>query len=153
MNSICLFGGTILGAAITGKITGKKKNEMAHLSEKHLSLFLMMNQWVKVKQDKKELTDFFLRNGYKKIAIYGMSYVGETLLEELKTSEVKVAYGIDKNARFVCSDVDVFSPEDKLEEVDAIVVTAIAYFDEIEEKLLEKVSCPILSFEDILYDV
>lgn len=150
---ICVFGGSILGAVIAGKIVGKKKDEMTCLSEKHLSLFLMMNQWVKVKQERKELKDYFLRKGYKKIAIYGMSYVGETLLDELKNSEINVAYGIDKNAGFVCSDVNVFLPEDELEEVDVIVVTAITYFDEIEEKLLEKVSCPIISFEDVLYDI
>ena len=33
--------------------------------------------------------------------------------------------------------------EDELEEVDTIVVTAITYLDELEEKFLEKVNCPI----------
>jgi hypothetical protein len=43
--------------------------------------------------------------------------------------------------------------EDELEEVDTIVVTAITYLDELEEKFLEKVNCPIISIEDILYDI
>lgn len=54
------------------------------------------------------MKDYFLRNGYKKITIYGMRYVGETLLDELKNSEINVVYGIDKNADFVCSDVSAF---------------------------------------------
>jgi hypothetical protein len=37
--------------------------------------------------------------------------------------------------------------------VDAIVVTAITFFDEIEEKLSEKIDCPIISLDDILYEV
>lgn len=43
--------------------------------------------------------------------------------------------------------------EDKLEPVDAVVVTAISFFDEIEEALNAKTDCPILSLEDILYNV
>ena len=37
--------------------------------------------------------------------------------------------------------------------VDVIVVTAISYFDEIEEKLSERVDCPVVSLEDIVYEL
>ncbi len=47
----------------------------------------------------------------------------------------------------------MISPEDELPDVDAVIVTAITFFDEIEEKLTEKISCPVLSLEDILYEV
>ena len=43
--------------------------------------------------------------------------------------------------------------EDDLAVVDSVVVTAITFFDEIEEQLLQKMDCPILSLEDILYEV
>ena len=48
-----------------------------------------------------------------------MSYAGETLLEELKGTDIQVAYGIDKNADSIYADVDVVSLEDTLEDVDA----------------------------------
>ena len=82
-----------------------------------------------------------------------MSYAGEALMNELKDSSVTVVYGIDQNADSIYMDVDIVSMNDELEEVDAIVVTAITFFDEIEEKLLEKVDYPIISLEDILYEV
>lgn len=82
-----------------------------------------------------------------------MSYAGETLVDELRGTEVKVVYGIDKNADTIYSDIDVFSMEDDLAKVDAVVVTAITFFDEIEENLSEKLDCPILSLEDILYEI
>lgn len=82
-----------------------------------------------------------------------MSYAGETLVEELKDSNIEVKYGIDKNADSMYIDVDVLTIEDDLESVDAIVVTAITFFDEIEEKLSEKMDCPIISLEDILYEI
>lgn len=150
---LSLLAGAAGGAIGVSKVTGVKVNEQQQMSNKHLALFLMMNQWVKVKQEGKNLASYFEHNGYKKIAIYGMSYAGETLLSELKGTDVKVAYGIDRNADRLYTDVDVVSMEDSLEPVDAVVVTAVTFFDEIESKLSEKVSCPIISLEDILYEV
>jgi hypothetical protein len=145
--------GAVAGACAVGKTTGEKINKTQNMSDKHLALFLMMNQWVKVKQEGKNLASYFEKNGYKKIAIYGMSYAGETLVDELKGSDIKVAYGIDQKANSLYSDVDIVTMDDELEKVDAIVVTAITYFDEIEDKLSEKIDCPIVSLEDILYEV
>lgn len=145
--------GVAVGAGAVGKITGENLSKSKAMSDKHLALFLMMNQWVKVKQEGKNLSSYFENKGYKKIAVYGMSYAGETLIDELKSSDITVAYGIDRNADSIYADVDIVSMEDELEPVDAVVVTAITFFDEIEEKLSAKIDCPIISLEDILYDV
>lgn len=153
VGALSLLVGAAGGAIGVGRVTGTKINDKQQMANKHLALFLMMNQWVKVKQQGKNLTAYFERNGFKKIAIYGMSYAGETLVEELRGSNVEVAYGIDQKADTIYADVDIVTMEGDLDEVDAIVVTAITFFDEIEEKLSEKVSCPIISLEDILYEV
>ena len=150
---LSILTGAALGAGTVGKITGKSMKEVRGMSDKHLALFLMMNQWVKVKQEGKNLASYFEKCEYSRIAVYGMSYAGETLIDELKDSGVTVAYAIDKNADSIYSDVDVVSIEDELEPVDAVVVTAITFFDEIEEKLSERMDCPIISLEDILYEV
>lgn len=150
---LSLLAGAAGGIIGVSRVTGTKINEQQQMSNKHLSLFLMMNQWVKVKQEEKNLASYFERNGYKKIAIYGMSYAGETLLSELKGTDVQVAYGIDKKADGLYSDIDIVSGEDSLEPVDAVVVTAVTFFDEIESNLSEKVTCPIISLEDILYEI
>lgn len=145
--------GLSAGVGITGNFMKKLIKRNSDMSEKHLALFLMMNQWVKVKQEGKNLAEFFERNGYKKIAIYGMSYAGETLLDELSTSDIEVAYAIDKNAKSIYSDINTVTIEAELQNVDAIVVTAITFYDEIEKKIKEKLECPIFSLEDILYEV
>ena len=121
--------------------------------DKRLALFLMMNQWVKVKQDGKHLVSYFEKNGYKRIAIYGMSHVGETLLNELDGTSTQVAYGIDQNADKIYAEIDILSMGDDLEPVDAVVVTSITFFDEIKEKLSKKIKCPIISLKDILAEV
>jgi len=150
---LSLLTGVAIGGGVVGKKVSQKSQKNKAYADKHLALFLMMNQWVKVKQENKKLSTFFEQNGYKKIAIYGMSYAGETLVDELKDTEIEVAYGIDKRADSLYADIDIVSIDDLQNDVDAIVVTAITFFDEIEETLSEKVDCPIISLEDILYEV
>lgn len=149
--------GVTVGAAIGAGLTIKKKetsdNGFKKLSDKHLALFLLMNQWVKIKQENKNVSSYLEKHGYMKIAIYGMSYAGETLVKELKDSNVTIVYGIDKNAEGMYADVDILSLDDHLPDVDAIIVTAITFYDEIEKQLSAKVNCPIISLEDVLYDI
>ena len=147
------IAGVIAGAGAVTKVLGKSLSKTNNLSDKHLALFLMMNQWVKVKQEGKNLSEYFETNGYQKIAIYGMSYAGETLIDELKNTNVEVVYGIDRRSESLYADIDIVSIDDSLENVDAVVVTAITFFDEIEEILCEKLDCPIISLEDVLYEV
>ena len=151
--AVSMVIGGIAGPAAAGKVSGGIISQTKQMSDKHLALFLMMNQWVKVKQEGKNLSVYFQKYGYKRIAIYGMSYAGETLVDELKNTEIEVSYGIDKNADSIYSNIAICSMEDNLDKVDAVVVTAISFFSEIKQKLSEKVDCPVISLEDILYEV
>ena len=153
LSLLSVLGGAATSAVAVRKVTGKATEVQRNMSEKHLALFLMMNQWVAVKQEGKNLADYFDKQGYKSIAIYGMSYAGERLLEELKCSDIQVQYGIDKNADNIYMDVNIVTMEDELKPVDAIVVTPIFFFDDIEEELSKKIDCPIISLEDVLYEV
>lgn len=145
--------GGIVGSGIISNRLGKDLIKKQEMSDKHLSLFLLMNQWVRVYQEKKKIASYFEKNGYKKIAIYGMSFTGRTLLDELKETDIRVIYTIDKNPDNAVEGVPAYSVEDDLKEVDAVIVTAIAYFDEIRDVLEEKVTCPIISLESVIYEV
>lgn len=132
-----------------------KITKLQGLANKHLQLFLMMNQWVGIKQEGKNLSAYFERNGYKRIAIYGMSYAGCTLYDELLSSDIEIAYLIDQNVQKAISlgkgfGAEFVSMDDSLEEVDVIVVTPITFFEEIAENLRKKIDCPIVSLKAIL---
>ena len=142
---ISLVMGFAAGVSIIRQREKKAKQKEKEMSEKHLALFLMMNQWVQVKQEGKKLADYLSEHGYKNIAVYGMSFAGERLVNELR--------GTDKQADTLYSEIDLVSLEDEWKEVDAIIVTAITFFDEIEKMLSQRIYCPILSLEDILYEI
>lgn len=150
---LSMLAGAAAGAGTVGKMSGEKLDKARKMSDKHLALFLMMNQWVKVKQKNKNLASYLGEKGYRKIAIYGMSYAGETLAEELADTEVEIRYGIDQKCESIYANFNIVSVEDELEEVDAVIVTAVTFFDDILEKLSQKLDCPVISLEDILYEV
>lgn len=148
---------SLVGATVGAGIVSKKISEEIQVqkgyADKHLALYLMMNQWVKAKQQNKSISEYLEKSGIKEVAIYGMHYVGETLLNELRESGIIVKYGIDQKVDDKYLDIDVVTPDGPLENVDAVIVTAITFFSEIEEKLSERIECPVLSLEDILYDM
>lgn len=150
---MAVFFGAAGGFAAGKFVSESRIKDGQKLSDKNRALYLLMNQWIRTKQEGKTIESYFVKMQYKEIAIYGMDYVGEILVKELKESSVKIKYVIDQNAALICSDFDVFLPNDELKEADAIVVTPITYYEEIQRNLKRKVDCPIISIEDILYNI
>ena len=150
--TLSMVFGASAGLAASGVVQNKKTAKHQDDVRKLCEFYDLLIQWLSIKQENRSLETYLLEKGYKTVAIYGMKELGERLYDELKDSKVEVKYAIDKNADNVYADVDVLTPDDSLEEVDAIIVTAIHYYDEIEEMLEERMDCPILSLEDIVYD-
>lgn len=147
----------IIGALQFAEAEYKKERQrvegVEYFSQKHLKMFLVLNEWIKIKQEGKNLGSYFDENGYKKIAIYGMGYIGNTLVQELKETEIQVAYGIDQKADSMHGDIKVITMAEPMDRVDLIVITAIASADSIKLELNQKVDYPSVSIEDILHNI
>lgn len=152
LTGITFLGGSIVGTAVSeiklNNIISEKQKE----KEKFRIMYQLMEKWMRLKQQGKNIETYFKIYGYKNIAIYGLGDIGKLLLNDLEDSSVNVLYGIDRNVS-INSDIEVVSPDSELKKVDAVVVTAIAYFDEIDQMMSEKIDCPILSLEDIIYEL
>ncbi len=144
--------GIILGWGVASISTIKTISHAKKDAKKYLTLFRTMSQYVVTKQLNKNLEDFFIERGIKTIAIYGMSHIGQRVIDDLENSNVRVLYGIDKRANKLTYDMDIYNPEDEFPDVDAIVVTAYD-FDEIAELLNGKVNCQILAFDEIIFNL
>lgn len=120
----------------------------------NLRLFYLnlLANWLKLKREGKSLSKYFEDNYLKNVAIYGLGNLGqEVYYELLKLENVKVLYGIDKNARNLRIDnFKILSPNEHLEKVDAVIVTPLQYYNEIEE-ILDKIGIKnVISIEDIV---
>lgn len=155
------FGLTVVLSAIAGvaaeeKTIGKaRKKALKRIEDddmKFHEFYSILLQWIHMHNEGKTIGAYLQQCGYHTVAIYGMKELGEELLFELRESEVKVKYAIDKNAEALNVETDVYRPDDELESVDAVIVTAVHWFDDIEKEMKEKLGCPVLSLEDVVYD-
>lgn len=148
--------GAVAGFAAEETTIGKARKKAMHKIEendiKFQEFYSILLQWVHMHNDGKKIGEYLLKCGYHTVAIYGIKELGEELLYELKGSGVEVKYAIDKNADNLYAETDVYRPDEELESVDAVIVTAVHWFDEIEKDMKEKLGCPILSLEDVVYD-
>lgn len=111
----------------------------------------VLKRWFALKQQNKRICTYFEKNGYERIAIYGMSDLGMYLYTELADSSIQTLYAIDRRAEKLKMGFPILTIEDFLPEVDIIIVTAVYFFKEIDEVLRNKVICPVISLEDVLY--
>jgi len=137
----------------TNKIKKAKEIELKRskdLSDKHLRLFMMMNCWTNAKIRGVGVVDYLKENNAQKVAVYGLSYAGQTLINELEQNNIEIAYGVDQNPDFYCQNFDVLSPDEDLPNVDIMIITAISSFEDIKERLKSKIDCRIVSLEEIV---
>ena len=126
----------------------KEKNKANKISR----YYHLLAQWLSNNQKGICLADIILERGYSNVAIYGMKELGELLCQELTGSDVKIRYVIDRAKEGIYTEYPLLSPDEELGEVDAIIVTEFFYYDEIKEKLKERVACQIVSLEDLVYE-
>lgn len=115
----------------------------------------LYNQWLKLKNDGYKLGTFFVQNGYKKIAIYGMGEIANRLIEELEESSVDILYGIDKNMSQAFAEIDIIGMDecDRFDDVDCIVITPVHVYEKIKKDLEKKTKAIIYSIEEILNSI
>ena len=132
--------------AYAGKLyTGRIRRERGKIAQ----YYHMLNKWLEIRQEGRNLYSYFKNRNCKKIGIYGMKEMGQRLFYELKNENVKV-YLIDKKADDIWFEQDIYFPNEKLPDMDIIVITAAYYFDSIKLELESKVKCPIVSIEDVI---
>ena len=101
----------------------------------------------------KSIGSYFEKRNYKTIAIYGIGEIGNRLYEELsRFTSIKVEYAIDR-VKEEHPVLPIYSLESEFPEVDVIVVSTNNIFDQIFEILKEKTKIPIVSIDDVIFDI
>lgn len=153
---VSFLGGFLFGAAAYRTVAMKKVKlniEAARMRGNKLQEFYeLLLLWLELRQRGGTLLNYFDKRGYKEVAIYGVKELGQALNFELERIGIEVKYLIDKNADTIYSDKKIYLPDDNLPEVDAILVTALHYYSEIENELSARINYPIINLTDIIYE-
>lgn len=121
---------------------------------KFTKYFNLMDRWTWILLTDRSIEEFFYKNSFYKVAIYGLGKIGDRLIENIdKIPEVTVVYAIDKSVAKVSNKFIVYDIEDDFPEADVVIVTPIFSFEEIKDKLASKVNIPIVSIDEIIYSI
>lgn len=123
--------------------------EQAIRLRKFRSYFFLLESWVRLKQQGKDISSFFSRKGYQNIAIYGFGKIGKLLFNELKDSDIRVTYAIDQFKSQEEAGIRVYGLDEQLPQVDCIVVATDFIFEDIKSKLEPLSSAAIVNVDDI----
>lgn len=130
-----------------GLIVSKNKDDVI---KKYKSYFYLMLEWMTILENGKLISDYLDEKGYTRIAVYGGRDMGEHLVKQIVERDISVAYIIDRSLSRFKYDIPIYTLEDQLPMVDAIIVTPIWDYDNIKTKLSAKVSCPIIPMDNLI---
>ena len=101
----------------------------------------------------KSIGSYFEKRNYKTIAVYGIGEIGNRLYEDLsRFTSIKVEYAIDKIKEGHPA-LPVYGLDSEFPEVDVIVVSTNNIYDQVCEILKEKTNIPIVSIDDVVFDI
>lgn len=112
-----------------------------------------MGIWLSIASSGKHVSDFLKANGYHRIAVYGLGFMGMHLLEDLQACGMEIAYAVDRRKNAHLRDIPVYPPEADLPTADVLVVTPCGQYDEIYAELKDRVPCRMVSIEHILQEM
>lgn len=149
-----LAGVAAIGAYIMKGVKEKQLQPIYSKEEHLLDQYHLLNHWLEIKNEGKSAADYFEFMGYHHIAIYGMAELANRLSEDLAESSVFIDYGIDRDVCCTMARIDkIYYPEEELPETDVVIVTPYQFFEDIRKKLEERLDCPVISIEDVIWSI
>lgn len=120
--------------------------------EKEKNYKRLLELWMTLRERDIFVDKYFEKQGFKRVAIYGLGMFGKHLYYELKESTVQIACFIDQNKKTELEGVKTVAPGQQIDSVDVIVVTPFMEFFEIQEMLKQYYTCEIISINAVLHN-
>ena len=156
MKKIFIFMAACLETGFIAGILWENRREKNKIMDKNRNIDnLQRNQrfllaWLKL-QGRSDMFDaYFKWYGAGNIAVYGNGQIGKCFIRELADTKVKVQYIIDRNAKYMDSEIPIYSLEEDLPKVDAIVIAVMNQSDSIAEEIERKCGYSVISIEDVI---
>ena len=150
---ISCMAGFLSGGYISSVMAKDVMKPVWQQSDNILRYYRIFDRWLSLRQRNISLDAYFRNHGYRSVAIYGVKELGCRLLDELQHTDIEVVCMIDQMTDGMDGKVRVITPEDEIPKADVIVVTASYYFESISAELKKKTDCPVISIEEIVYEI
>jgi hypothetical protein len=113
----------------------------------------VLYRWIRFNQSGQSIEKLLLDKGFYNIAVYSFTPVSKSLIYELDGSQVNIAYLIDRygstlHINFKCCTLE----EADSNGIDAVICCYIGD-DKVVEDIKKYFSCPVLTMEEVLYEL
>lgn len=115
--------------------------------------FLVLEAWMKIRDEHKQIEKYLLKFGYNEIAIYGLGFMGRHLVEDLRGTSIRIAYIIDRDISAHVEEYETLQLKSELPHVDAIIVTPIGQYKAIKAEIKKYVNYHVLSLAHIIFEL
>lgn len=123
------------------KIEKPLESDQGQCLYRYKSYWQILDGWLKLTLEGRFLSNYFVRNGYKKIALYGIGMLGENLIRDMENNNLDITFGIDQDVyKGRKYDFPIYTFDDDWDYAEIIVVTVDYAFEKIKEKIQGKVS-------------
>lgn len=129
----------------------RKNNQCKKEILKFKEYYELLDQWMINLEQGMCAENYFVKNNYQNIAIYGMGPLGFHLYQQLRESKkIHVLYAIDQKGTSVFPELVVKKPTESLSSVDAIIITVTSDYGSIASMLEKQIDCSMISLEEVV---
>lgn len=140
----------VTGFFFGGKVLVGMINDYKMRMERNLSNMLLFHDWLEFLYSGGSITQYFHRNGYKKILIYGNGYIGQRLFHALEQTDIEVVAVMDQtNSSDSLAEGILIGVDSRIPEIDCVVITPVFYYEEIRHMLQKKTQCPMIAVDTL----
>ncbi len=113
--------------------------------------YLFLNEWMdKKRRNPSRIVNLLSKKGYGRIAIYGAGEMGIQLYKDLCNSGIIIECFIDRSKSECGIDIPIYTLDDQLPEVDAVIVSVVHSWKIIEDSIVKKYQGDILFLEELV---
>ncbi len=120
---------------------------------RYISYYYIIREWMVNKQNGKTIEKYLEKNNISNIAIYGMGTLGKMLYDDIKNTNIKISYIVDKVSEKNWGEIPMINLKDikNYPIVDAIIITPIYdYVHIIQEMEKYKIDFLKISLEQLI---
>ncbi len=149
---LAFMGGGLIGLWLGKRCAEREIYQAYSLAEKNKYIYRVALKWLEREKAGKGIDQYLKKRQIHNVAVYGLGYLGKTLVECLKANGDTNIYGIDNGTVSFNLDIPIYTGDDELPEADVVIVTALSSYREIEKELIKKTNAPVVSLADIVFE-
>lgn len=144
---------TILDGVMLKKIENLIASEQQRyigILEKYRKMFFLYDRWMELEWRLGSISEYLYDQKIRKVAIYGMGYIGMQLANRLKGTNISLIGAIDRNAGFINADVLVVRPEEFEQEADLVIITVLDNAEKILQDVKRQIDAPAVIIHQLM---